>query len=280
MINEMVDVQKYLAGEGLNRDIEYRICLLLAKWFYQNGATTREEIRERLKDWAKENDFFITVAMNPLSDRVLREDMKLLGQDPVYVNENDVNIIVDKFDTYEERITALAVLCYAKVYRDDAGEFKLSVATLADWLDMERKTVTKYLKTLVDLNFIKLLDVGETNSWYHKFVITGCNTYKLCFETSNTGTCSMQDNDLDKLYDSLLVDGTWHDIPGFNHWYMVSDDKQVRVKKRDSNGRVFPSKILWPTILPHGRKYAKLRAEDGKQKTCSIQSLYEMALEN
>lgn len=278
MINELVEAKKYLRGEGLNREIEYRICLILAKWFYQEGATTRESLRGQLKTWAKENNFFITMAMNPLCDRVIREDMKLLGQEPVRINDADADDIVYCFDTYEERIVALAVLSYAKIYSDPDGCFKLSIAALADWLCMERKTVSKYLKTLEGLNFIRQQDAGTTNSWYQKIVVTSCNTYRLGFETTNTGEFTMDDNDIDKLYDSIFVDGEWHDIPGFNNWYMISDDGQVRVKKRFSNERLFASKILWPTVIPSGRKYVKLRTDDGKQQTCSVKNLYEMAL--
>ena len=278
MINELVEAKKYLRGEGLNREIEYRICLILAKWFYQEGATTRESLRGQLKTWAKENNFFITMAMNPLCDRVIRDDMKLLGQEPVRINDADADDIAYCFDTYEERIVALAVLSYAKIYSDSDGCFKLSIAALADWLCMERKTVSKYLKTLEGLNFIRQQDTGTTNSWYQKVVVTGCNTYQLGFETINTGEFTMDDNDIDKLYDLIFVNGEWHDIPGFNNWYMISDDGQVRVKKRFSNERLFASKILWPTVIPSGRKYVKLRTDDGKQQTCSIKNLYEMAL--
>ncbi len=280
MINELVEAKKYLRGEGLNREIEYRICLILAKWFYQEGATTRESLRGQLIAWAKENNFFITVAINPLCDRVISEDMKLLGQEPVRINDWDADDVVCLFDTYEERIVALAVLCYAKIYSDADGCFKLSIAALADWLCMERKTVVKYLKTLVGLNFIKQQDTSTVSSWYQKIVTSTCNTYQLNFKTTNEGEFIMEDNDIDKLYDSIFVSGEWHNIPGFNNWYMISDDGQVRVKKRSTNERLFASKILWPTVLPSGRKYVKLRNDDGKQQTCSVESLLKLALEN
>lgn len=277
LINELIDAKKYLEGEGLNHDIEYRICLLLSKWFYQNGAVTREEIREQLKTWAKQHNFFFTVAMNSVAERVISENMNFLGTCPVYVSNDDINIITKKFDTYEERIIGLAVLCYAKIYSDDAGDFKLSISSLAAWLGMERKTVSKYIHELCDFNFIKLKDVGQISSWYKKTAVSGCNTYKLCFETSNEGQYFMADNDIEKLYDTILVKGDWHDIPGYNNWYMVSDDLQVRVKKRMSNGKMMPSKILWPTPLPYGRKYINLRNEAGTQSRCSIEKLYQMA---
>lgn len=277
MINELMDVKKYLNGEDLNHDIEYRICLLLSKWFYQNGATTCEDIREQLKKWAKQYEFFFTVSMNSIAERVISENMNFLGNCSVYVNKDDINIIIKKFDTYEERIVALAVLCYAKIYKDSNGDFKLSISSLANWLGMERKTVSKYIRKLCDFDFIKLKDLGQVNSWYKKVVVNGCNTYQLCFETVNSGNYSMRDNNIEKLYDSILVEGIWHDIPGYNGWYMISDDRQIRVKQRISNGKTLPSKILWPTPLPYGRKYINLRNDNGKQSRCSIEKLYQLA---
>lgn len=278
MINEMVDAQKYLAGEGLSHDIEYRICLLLAKWYYQNGAKTREEIRERLKTWAKENSFYFTVSMNTVADRVISGQMKLLGQEPVYINQNDKQVIADKFDTYEERIVALAILCYAKTHSDRYGHFQLSQASLGKWLKMERKTIAKHVHQLIGSSFMELVEAGTINSWYQSMVAVGCSVYKLCFEISNNGEWQLTENNLHQLYDEMFVEGQWHDIPGFNGWYMVSDDLQVRAKERESGGKVYSSKILWPTTLPYGRTYINLRNEDGKQKRCSIEKLYQMSL--
>lgn len=278
MINEMVDVQKYLAGEGLSHDIEYRICLLLAKWYYQNGATTREEIRERLKAWAKENSFYFTVSMNTVADRVILEQMKLLGQEPVYVGAKDKQVIVDKFDTYEERIIALAILCYAKTYSDRYGHFQLSQAALGKWLKMERKTISKHIQQMIGSNFIEVAEAGAVNSWYQSMVAVGCSVYKLCFKADTKGEWQLENNDLHCLYDDIFVEGQWHDIPGFNGWYMISDDLQVRAKERESCGKVYSSKILWPTTLPYGRKYINLRNDDGKQKRCSVEKLYQMSI--
>lgn len=278
MINEMTDVKRYLEGQGLSHDIEYRICLLLAKWYYQNGATTRDEIRERLKAWAKENSFYFTVSMNTVADRVISGQMKLLGGEPVYINEADKLIIVDKFDTYEERIVALAILCYAKTHSDRYGHFQLSQASLGKWLKMERKTIAKHIDQMVGSNFMAVVETGSVNSWYQSMVAVGCSIYELCFETINNGEWQLRDNDLHKLYDTMFVEGDWHDIPGFNGWYMISDDRQIRAKERRSCGKTYSSKILWPTTLPHGRTYINLRNEEGKQKRCSIEKLYRMSV--
>ena len=205
MIDELTDVKKYLAGEGLSHDIEYRICLLLAKWFYQNGAVTREEIREQLKDWAKENEFFISVAMNPLIDKVIKENMTLQGSAPVPISLREVELITDRFDSYGERITALAVLCYAKVYSDCNGSFKLSISSLAKWLCMEQRTVRNHLKTLCDFGFIKQKENGGISSWYNNVVVSALHKYQLDFTPDVDGDYQLIHNNINKLYDDVFT---------------------------------------------------------------------------
>ena len=119
MINERVEVRDYLQGKNLHRDIEYRICLLLAKWYYEQGNTTVPAIREKLKIWAKDNNFYFNVSMNTIASRVIDGQMKLQGDFPIYINDTDIGIIQRDFDSYYERIVALAVLCYAKAYAKD-----------------------------------------------------------------------------------------------------------------------------------------------------------------
>ena len=125
MINERVEVRDYLQGKNLHRDIEYRICLLLAKWYYEQGNTTVPAIREKLKIWAKDNNFYFNVSMNTIANRVIDGQMKLQGDFPIYISRTDIDIIQKHFDSYYERIVALAVLCYSKAYAKD-NKFKIS----------------------------------------------------------------------------------------------------------------------------------------------------------
>lgn len=276
MIDELTDVKKYLAGEGLSHDIEYRICLLLAKWFYQNGAGTREEIREQLKDWAKENEFFITVAMNPLIDKVISENMRLQGIRPVPVSSHETELIADRFDSYGERITALAVLCYAKVYADRDGIFKLSISSLSKWLCMEQRTVRNHLKTLCSFGFIKQKEAGGISSWYNSVVVSALHKYRLEFTPDEDGDYQLVHNDINKLYDNIYAAGKWHEIPGYSD-YWINDEKQVRVLERYVGGKHYPSRILKPTFSASGKKYVYIKEESGKQRKFPLDKLYEIA---
>lgn len=277
MINEKVDAEMYLQGENLYRDIEYRICILLSKLFYSRGLKSILEIREALKYWAKEKNFYLTVSMNSVAERVIKEDMQLQGQKPVRVNKSDIATIKDKFDTYEERLVALAVLCYAKVYADDDGQFTLSLSALSHWLTFQPKYLRKYLNRLIDLGYIELVSKGDVSSWYKTTVVVAMDTYVIKVPYKNTGNISMSDNNIEQLYEDAFLNNTWYTIPGCRGWYRINDDQEVKVCERVINGRHYYGKVLHPTCSSSGRLYVNLLNENGKQIKRSIDDLYSEA---
>lgn len=282
MINERAEVQQYLQGKNLHRDIEYRICLLLAKWFYEQGYKTEPEIRAQLKKWATENNFYFEVAMNPIATRVIENDMRLLGDMNIYINKKDINTIDDLFDSYYEKITALGVLCYAKAYADENGKFKLSQRSFSHWIGINKKTVAKYLKTLEKLRYIEKVESGDIKSWYQTTVVVQLNTYKIIVPYENCGEFELKDNNIELLYSESFSGVNvsaeqWYPIPGYFGYYQVSSEQRVKVCKRIVNGREFPEKILNPFKSKSGKSYVNLLGEDGKQKKISIEKLLEIS---
>lgn len=239
-------------------------------------------IREHLKQWAKDNDFFFTVAMNPIATKVIQNDMRL--QDPaVYISDSDITAIKERFDTYNEQILALAVLCYAKAYASDDGTFKLSQRLLGHWIGMNKKTVHKYLERLENMGYISLYEPGEVSSWYQKTVVSQLNTYQLNVPYTNDGEIVFDDNDVKSLYDQLFLgktsgDDQWHHIPGFNGWYWISDRGNVKVCERIIKGRKFPSKTLRPFKSASGKLYYNLMS-DGVQRKISLEKLQKITYE-
>lgn len=268
----------YLRGENLSRDVEYRICLLLAKWFYEQGDTTVLEIRNHLKEWAIENNFYFNVAMNPVASRVIEGDMKLSGEDPIFVSDEDIDEITSRFDTYYERMVALAVLCYGKAYADSSGKFKISKRMLGQWLKFNPKTIKKYMDTLIALGFIRLYEEGGLSSWYNKTVVSQLNTYELLVSFENVGKYQLSDNNIADLYHRAFsghedVSEIWTSIPGYHGWYTLSSSGKVEVAEREINGRIFPAKILRPFRSSSGKIYYNLLDDDDIQKKISLEKL-------
>lgn len=279
MINERVEVRDYLQGKNLHRDIEYRICLLLAKWYYEQGNTTVSAIREKLKIWAKENNFYFNVSMNTIASRVIDGQMKLQGDFPIYINDTDIGIIQRDFDSYYERIVALAVLCYAKAYAKD-NKFKISQIALEHWLNINHRTLSKYFKMLEEFDYIGKVQGGDIHSWYNKYVVAESYTYEILVPCENTGKYQLVDNNIFDLYDIIfngvdLHNEEWYPIEGYNDWYEISSAGRVRAKEREIDGRLFPAKILLQQNMKTAKsKYVYLFDEHTKkQKLVAVNKL-------
>lgn len=279
MINERVEVRDYLQGKNLHRDIEYRICLLLAKWYYEQGNTTVSAIREKLKIWAKENNFYFNVSMNTIASRVIDGQMKLEGNFPIYINDTDIGIIQRDFDSYYERIVALAVLCYAKAYAKD-NKFKISQIALEHWLNINHRTLSKYFKMLEEFDYVGKVQGGDIHSWYNKYVVAESYTYEILVPCENTGKYQLVDNNIFDLYDVIfngvdLHNEEWYPIEGYNDWYEISSAGRVRAKEREIDGRLFPAKILLQQNMKTAKsKYVYLFDEHTKkQKLVAVNKL-------
>ena len=283
MINERVEVKQYLKGNNLSRRIEYRICLLLSKWFYEQGCTTVEAIRTQLIQWAKANNFYITIAMNPIAARVIRHQMKLLDYGPIRISQEDVTIIKERFDSHMERLMALSILCYSKAYGDAQGKFKLSTSMFSIWLGINKITTKKYLALLEDMEYILPVETSHVSVWYHKEAVNTLNLYRLNVPARNEGTYILKENDIHQLYAQIFegVDASqeiWYPIPGYNGWYQISDQRRVRVCQRTVGSRTYPAKVL--RLSQKGNQsFAYLCGEDGKQRKISIDKLMAMARE-
>ncbi|MGF6375085.1 hypothetical protein M2140_000119 [Clostridiales Family XIII bacterium PM5-7] len=251
---------------------------MLAKWFYENGAKTVLDIRNKLKEWATENDFYLTVAMNPVATRVITGDMKLLGTSPIYINDEDVKLIKNRFDTEKERLVALSILCYAKAYADKKKEFRLSKNAFSLWVGIDKKTTRKYINEAIDVEYITLCDKGSINSWYQTTVVSQLGTYKIEAPLENSGQYELVDNNIYELYDLIFegIDQTqevWYGIPEYNDWYQISNMGRVKVCERIVGDRVFKSKILKPYKSSSGKEYIYMYSDQKKQERVCLEKL-------
>lgn len=241
------------------------------------------QIRGSLSEWAKQNNFFFTVSMNSVADRVISDDMKLEGDMDIFIGQPDIDEIIRRCDTYEERLIALAVLCYAKAYADASGVFKISQRMLSYWTGLNARSVKKYLDRLCGLEYICLEKKGDINSWYQSTVVIQLNTYKALFPITNVGEYCLLDNNIHALYDLVFVgiDRTkeiWYDLPGYNDLYLISNHLRVMVKGREINGRKFKEKVLRPFKSSSGKEYVNLIDESQNQVKVSVEKLSKSVL--
>lgn len=220
--------------------------------------------------------------MKVIASRVIDGEMKLTGDQEIYVSKSDIDEIVERFDTYYERIVALGILCFAKANADSAGEFKISQSAFTHWLNLDKKTSRKYMKMLEDYGYIEKVGKIETKSWYQTMVVSSVGKYRILVPFKNSGTYILSDNNIDDLYCQAFLgysldEEIWYPVPGYNGWYQVSNQGRVKVNEREVGGRYFSERIIKPFKSQSGKLYVNLFGEDGKQKKVMVQKLLKIA---
>ncbi len=199
MINEVAEVQRYLAGKNLKKDNLYHILLLIAKWYKEQGYP-KLKIRESIFAWAKENGIHIKYNVNDLIGRALEDKRRLTDNVVVRVNQADIAEINRRFDSRKTKYVALAFLCYGKAYADRDREFSVSSAALGAWLDMSRSTLqTIYIPELVDYEYLSIIQKPQnTYSWGAKKSFHSTK-YRLEVPIHNSGEFILTNNNIQKL---------------------------------------------------------------------------------
>ncbi len=200
MINEILEVQEYLDGKNINKKCLYRICFMLAKRYKQQGLTN-VEIREKIFEWGKKYNIYIEYNVNSIIYQALEDKHRLRGDEAIVrINQDDISEITRRFDSKPCRKTALGLLCYAKVVADRDNEFNISALALSNWLSLNSGNMSsRYLKELIDFEYIEKINTGDTYSW-DKHTKSNSLRLKLLVPIDNKGEHILDKNNIEKLY--------------------------------------------------------------------------------
>lgn len=203
MINEVVEVQEYIEGKNIVKNNLFRICYLLAK-YYKEKRMSHVEIRKSIFDWAKENKIYITYNLNNIIYQALRDKQRLKDNIIVRTNQGDIDEIKSRFDSKNTRLTALALLCYAKAYADRDKEFTLSTVSLGAWIGIDDSNLRKfYLRELLDFEYISRVENKDNFSW-NKNKSSKLIRYKINVDIHNSGNIQLDNNDIEILYNQIF----------------------------------------------------------------------------
>ena len=207
MIDETLEVQGYLRGEHLNPQNLYRICQLLCRWFCQLGYS-RLEIREKVFDWAARNGIHIPYNLNLIIYHA-EENPKPLTMNPcVRVSRKEAAEIARRFDRKNTRLTALAMLCYAKTFADLNGEFSISSVSLGCWLGIADSNLRGiYIKDLADFGYLSKTASNRSRFAWEKKAKSKCCRYRIHTPLTNTGEYLLEGNDIHGLYETVFRKG-------------------------------------------------------------------------
>ena len=201
MLDQVLEAQGYLRGEGIVKNNMYRACYLLAKWHKEQGLAP-VDIRRAILDWAREYHVAIGLDLNMAILKAANDRDALKGGTVVRVGEDDIKEITDRFDSHKSRLVALAVLCYAKVYADKDRSFHMSAVALGSWLGISNSVLgSRYMKELIEFGYVSRADAqGPRFSWRGKGACHKYYTYTMLVPLRDSGGCVLVGNAIHDLY--------------------------------------------------------------------------------
>jgi hypothetical protein len=205
LLNEKNEIEALLKGERINKKYTYRSCYLLAKHFKSIGydaISTREEIFA----WANKYKIYISDDLNSIIQRAIADKKEIADNVEIKISKEDIEEINKRFDKYNTKLTAFAILCFAKKHADKNGIFYMSLIGLSNWVRLQQQHLsTKYIKELIDFNYIEKLSTNEIkhikrrNKSVSKMIM-----YKIKVDFKNNGDIIFNDCDIRKEYESIM----------------------------------------------------------------------------
>jgi hypothetical protein len=129
--------------------------------------------------------------------------------DDIYVNINnkDIEEINKRFDKQNTKLTAFAILCFAKMYSDKNGIFQMSLVGLSNWVNIHQTQISgRIIKELVDFKYIDKINRNKYLKIIRKkHVITHPLVYKINVNFDNTGEYIFKDEDIRNEYKNICA---------------------------------------------------------------------------
>ena len=205
MIDEIFEVKQYLQGKNISKENIYRICYQMTRYYMEQG-NNQEQIRSILQEWAKTNSISLKLDINDVISRAFyKEKDTILVSHVVKINKQDVACINQRFDKKRTKLTALAMLCFAKIHADENGIFRLPTVSLSAWTGLNRKSLTnKYIRELVDFGYMEIFNPHENIVDDQRFIMRPATWYKALYSLHNSGNWILKQNDLRILFSDVF----------------------------------------------------------------------------
>lgn len=206
MLNEKNEIEAILKGERINKKYTYRSCYLLAKYFKSleyDPIKTREEIFS----WGNRNGIFITDDLNSIIQRAFKDKKDIIDDVEVLISDFDIEEIIKRFDKYNTKLTAFAILCFCKKYLDKNNLFQMSLVGLSNWIGIQQTHISgRIIKELIDFGYISKID---KNKYLHilrkKHNITHPIIYKINVPVNNGGDFTFKDNNIREEFEKIMT---------------------------------------------------------------------------
>lgn len=203
LIDEIIELNEYLDGKNIRKNNLYRICYLISKYNHARGMSKLDS-RDALFEWGKKFGVYIKYNVNSIINAAFEDKTNLYSGDVVKVSVADMKEILRRFDNKKNRISALAVLCYAKVRANEYGEFSLSSNAFASWLGVGSTSAFYYLRDMCEYEYLERIYTPSNNYlWAKNDDMKSCR-YKILVSTDNNGEFTLFQNDIEDLYNTVM----------------------------------------------------------------------------
>ena len=140
------------------------------------------------------------------------EPRPLSARERVRVSEDDVFEIVKRFDRRKVRITAFALLLYAKAFADENGEITFSYAELSAWTGLDASSIRKtYMPELLMFKFCEMARTDNRPFFKHGKTIHPRTKIKLLVPIQQDGEYEF-DDDFIPQFDQIFASRNLRDM--------------------------------------------------------------------
>ncbi len=204
MINEKVEVECYLNGENIYKnECTFRMCYLMAKYYRDKGLPPIE-IRKRIFAWGREHGIYIVHNVNDIIRMAITKNEPLCIKD-VYINDDDIKEINDRFSKKNTKLCALAFLLLAKAHSGDDGLLTFSQVDFAKWVGILQPNVSTIFDELEFFDYIERIRFDEESTFIWNGRVIGKNVkYKLKVPFKNSGEYVLKNNQVRELYNEIF----------------------------------------------------------------------------
>lgn len=205
MLNEKNEVLAILEGKRINKKRIYRSCYLLAKYFKSIGYDFYQT-RKEIFAWANKYGIFIIDDLNSIINRAYRDKNELIDEVSVSIGKQDLYEIIDRFDRYNARIAAFAIMCFAKVNANHNGEFQLSLIGLSNWIEVNYSVlVGRVIKELINFGYIKKVEKRKfTHVRQKNHPISNPMTFKLLVSFDKNEDFVFKDENIKSEFEKIV----------------------------------------------------------------------------
>lgn len=206
MVDEIYEVNEYIAGRNIDLNNLYRICFLMVRWYKQQGYS-KLAIRDEIFDWGEKHGVFFKFKINSVNNRVFDREQDIELKSPtVKINKRDIEEINRRFDEGKSKLAALAILCYAKGHADKHKEFSISSVGLSAWTGISRKALcSRYIKELIDYEYLTVVKKSKRDINWSASYNEQSTRYRINVPIHNSGEFTLKDNDLRILFSQVFA---------------------------------------------------------------------------